>query len=215
MKTIIYVDGFNLYYRALKKNPQHKWLNLLELAKQVLIPTNVIAKVKYFTAYSSGRWDPSTPIRQHSYLEALGTVPEIETFYGNFLVKKAYAPLWQPQGKPLFQPWPSVVRIIKTEEKGSDVNLASHLILDACKGAFDVAVVVSNDTDLVEPIRMAREELGKIVGVICPDSAVASDLQKVASFVRFVRPGHLAKAQFPNTIPRAGEPDIIRPVEWV
>ena len=62
---------------------------------------------------------------------------------------------------PLFvPPYPVVAKVWKTEEKGSDVNLASHLVYDACQGSFDVAAVLSNDTDLVEPIRIVTQELG-------------------------------------------------------
>ena len=35
MRAYIYVDGFNLFYRALKGTP-HKWLNLAALAKRLL-----------------------------------------------------------------------------------------------------------------------------------------------------------------------------------
>ena len=54
------------------------------------------------------------------------------------------------------------------EEKGSDVNLAVHLVNDAWKKSFDAAVVISNDTDLVTPIRMVSAEQGKPVFVVCP-----------------------------------------------
>ena len=61
---------------------------------------------------------------------------------------------------------PRTVEVWVPEEKGSDVNLASHLLLDAVRGAFDVAVVISNDADLRDPVRMAREELSRTVGVL-------------------------------------------------
>jgi hypothetical protein len=60
------------------------------------------------------------------------------------------------------------VRVIKTEEKGSDVNLATHLLHDAHRGKFEVAVIVSNDSDLLEPIKIVREELVLKVGILNP-----------------------------------------------
>ena len=50
------------------------------------------------------------------------------------------------------------------EEKGSDVNLSAHLLNDVWKGLFDAAAVISNDTDLVTPIRMVgyREEQARL-----------------------------------------------------
>jgi hypothetical protein len=44
------------------------------------------------------------------------------------------------------------VKVLKTEEKGSDVNLASYLLIDAYRSDRDVAVIVSNDFDLLFPI---------------------------------------------------------------
>lgn len=51
-------------------------------------------------------------------------------------------------------PPPPVCRVWKNEEKGSDVNLAIHLLNDAWNNRFDVAVVVSNDSDLAEAMRL-------------------------------------------------------------
>jgi hypothetical protein len=58
------------------------------------------------------------------------------------------------------------VEVVKTEEKGSDVNLATFLLLDAFKRDCDVAVVISNDSDLKLPIEVAQRELGLRIGVI-------------------------------------------------
>lgn len=92
MRTNVYVDGFNLYYGALKSTA-FKWLNLVELAKQLVPSANVIQKVKYFTARASGAADPDTPRRQHIYLSALRTLPEIEIHYGRFLAKTIWRPI--------------------------------------------------------------------------------------------------------------------------
>jgi uncharacterized LabA/DUF88 family protein len=79
------------------------------------------------------------------------------------------------------------------EEKGSDVNLAAHLLNDAWKGAFEAAAVFSNDTDLVEPIRMVAIERNKPVFVVCPGRwSMAPGLQRVATHQRHIRPSMLA-----------------------
>jgi hypothetical protein len=113
-----------------------------------------------------------------------------------------------PQFNP---PFPVVAKVWKTEEKGSDVNLASHLIRDACEGNFDVAAVLSNDTDLLEPIRIVTEELGLTVGLLCPVPKPAADLAKGASFVRHIRVQQLSAAQFPDTVPGTS---FMRPATW-
>ncbi len=217
MLTNVYVDGFNLYYRLLKENPNLKWLDLKALATQVLQSQNQIQIIRYYTARISGRFDPSAPARQQVYLDALQTVPEITIHLGNFLVSKPWAGLIHPPQLrggtvPLFtSPYPVVVKVWKTEEKGSDVNLASHLIHDACQGKFQVAAVLSNDTDLVEPIRIVTQELGLHVGLLCPVPKPAAGLAQVASFIRHVRIQHLQLSQFPNTIPGTA---INRPATW-
>lgn len=209
LRTIVYVDGFNLYFRAVRGTP-YKWLNLLPLFQNALRPENDIIKIRYFTAMVSGRSDPEMPARQQTYLRALATIPQVEIHKGKFLVSQKWAALHNPPPN-LFRPNPVVVRVVKTEEKGSDVNLATWLVRDAFKDEFDVAVVVSNDTDLVEPIRIVREEVGKPVGIICPGEQPARSLATVAAFCRFLGRTRLAAAQFPDVIPGT---TIRKPSAW-
>lgn len=87
--------------------------------------------------------------------------------------------------------------VLKTEEKGSDVNIASHLMLDAHLGAYDQAVVVSNDSDLLTPIQFVRRQFGKRVGILNPHRRPSQVLLREADFLRPIRPGALKAAQFP------------------
>ena len=98
------------------------------------------------------------------------------------------------------------------EEKGSDVNLAAYLLDDAWKDRFEAAAVISNDTDLVVPIRMVAEDRKKPVFVVCPGRwQIASQLRRAASYVRHVRPSMLKAAQFPDTLPGT---TISKPSGW-
>jgi len=90
LRTYIYVDGFNLYYRALK-DTQFKWLDIRQLMRLTLRPENRIDKIRYFTADVSARIDPTAPARQRAYLNALATLPEVSVHKGNFLVSKRMA----------------------------------------------------------------------------------------------------------------------------
>src|SRR5215204_1951290 len=92
LRTYVYVDGFNLYYRALKGTP-FKWINLKMLCDLSLGSGFNVAKIRYFTARVSANTDPDQPRRQQLYLKALGTIPEIEVHYGKFLVHPARMPL--------------------------------------------------------------------------------------------------------------------------
>jgi uncharacterized LabA/DUF88 family protein len=98
------------------------------------------------------------------------------------------------------------------EEKGSDVNIAAHLLNDAWKGAFEVAAIISNDTDLVTPIQMVSVERAKPVFVVCPGRwQMAPDLERVASYKRHIRLSMLAQCQFPDPMPGT---TIQKPAGW-
>lgn len=147
-ETIVYVDAFNLYYGSLRKT-QHKWLDLVRFCRAML-PNDDITTIKYFTARVSGnRRDPDSPTRQQLYFRALNTLPNVSVVFGHFLTHSVPMPM--SNTNPI--QW---VRVDKTEEKGSDVNLATHLVRDAFKGLFEWAVVISNDSDHREPVRIVR-----------------------------------------------------------
>jgi len=195
MNTAVYVDGFNLYYGALK-NTSHEWLDLARLC-QLLLPKNQITRIKYFTAKVQPRpTDPCLPVRQQIYLRAIKTIPSLEIIYGHFLSHEIEMPL--AGCKPGEQKY---VRVIKTEEKGSDVNLATHLVWDGFLDGYDVAVLITNDSDLVTPIRVVRRELKKPVIVLNPNPRKPShELQLHASFVKPIRRGVIAASQFPPVL---------------
>ncbi|HVY52133.1 MAG TPA: hypothetical protein VHA07_11325 [Devosia sp.] len=183
--------------------------------------------MKYYTAPVSGKIDHDAPRRQNALFAALRTVPEISIYYGRFLYSEKWAGLVHPpRAKPepyqWAQPAPEVVYVKKTEEKGSDVNLGVHLVRDGFLNIFDVAYVITNDTDLVEPIRIVVQEIAKPVCIVAPararkptDSPMPSpSLAAVASFVHYIDDAELAAAQFPPVILRPGLPPIHRPESW-
>ncbi|HUZ90056.1 MAG TPA: NYN domain-containing protein [Candidatus Acidoferrales bacterium] len=192
-RTNVYVDGFNLYYRLLKDNPARKWTNLVELFRLVL-PSNDIRRVRYFIALVNA-WpeDPGQPVRQQTYLRALDTLDEVSIHYGNFRPRTKRLRLANPRPKG-----PKTALVTYSEEKGSDVNLGSWLLLDAARNDFDVAVVVSDDSDLLTPVRMVTTDLHKKVGILNPQQKGACQLREAATFVRRLRAGPLAGCQFPD-----------------
>ena len=212
MRCHVYVDGFNLYYGALKDTP-HKWLDLSALASK-LLPDDEIRRIRYFTARVSSRpYDPSAPTRQGFYLRALKTIPNLTIHFGRFLSNKVPMPLAR-RGRALFgSKKPKYVEVVKTEEKGSDVNLATYLLLDAFDNKYESAVVISNDTDLLEPIRAVRHRFKKLVGLLYPTLDPSSVLVRNVDFVKQIRPGLLKICQFPPELrDRAGLFRI--PEEW-
>lgn len=207
MKTIVYVDGFNLYYGAVKNTP-YKWLDIPRMCRS-LLPKNDIIKVKYFTARVSARaGDPDQPTRQDAFLRALGTLPDVEIVFGRFLTSEVTRRIANPApGGPRY------CRVIKTEEKGSDVNIATHMLRDAFLGKIEVAVLVTNDSDLAEPVRIVREELRKPVGILNPHKRPSFELLKCATFIKPIRRGVLAASQLPPQLKDA-HGVITKPSKW-
>jgi uncharacterized LabA/DUF88 family protein len=204
MKLIVYIDGFNLYYGCLKDSP-FRWLDVHKTS-QLLFPSDEVIKVKYFTAPIKVRKgdDPDRPSRQQIYLRALKTIPNLEIIEGTFLKHKVSMKLANKVGYAL---------VIKSEEKGTDVNIASHLINDAHNKCFEKAVVISNDSDLVTPIRMVTKEINLLVTVISPFDRNNIQLQSVATDVKQIRKGLLKVSQFNEKLTDAtGEFSI--PLKW-
>lgn len=161
-RTIAYIDGYNFYYGAVRKT-SYKWIDFEALCR-LLLPEDRIVKIRYFTALVQDRPDDlQKTARQLTYLRAMATQSLIETHFGRFITRPARMLLVDPPSTGS-----RFVEVFKTEEKGSDVNLAIYLLLDAFKSRCEIAVVVSNDSDLAESIRVAQSELGIQVGLINP-----------------------------------------------
>jgi hypothetical protein len=105
------------------------------------------------------------------------------------------------------------VRVLVTEEKGSDVNLATHLLLDAAANDAEVAIVVSDDFDLKTPLAAARNQLGRTVGVVSPRQRKWLSNAVPAHFYRPLKEEWLMASQFPETLTVEGR-DITRPSRW-
>ena len=152
----------------------------------------------FFTARVKSRPnDPSQPQRQQTYLRALGTLPSVEIYYGTFRDGTKTLPLVNPpkQGS-------SFAKVKVSEEKGSDVNLATRLLVDGFNQQYEQAVVISNDSDLTAPIRFVRDDLMIPVVVVNPDynNRTAKDIQKSATRIKRLRKSHLRNSQLPTTL---------------
>jgi hypothetical protein len=228
MRAIFYIDGFNFYFLRQKFQPQYKWLNPKALADLIVPTGTTVSAVKYYTADVSGKLDADAPKRQQALLAAFKTVPEIEIYKGRFLSSQKWSKLVQPpQAKPDTYVWnvphPILAYVHKTEEKGSDVNLGAHLVRDAFTDTFDIAYILTNDTDLVEPIRIVSEEVGKQVCIVAPcrprhGSKIpipSPSLANVSHFVHYIDDTELAASLFPPILNRLGKKPIVRPATWV
>jgi hypothetical protein len=205
----VYVDGFNLYFGARslcgRGTPGWRWLDVRALAESVLTPSwrergARIERVVYCTARVSGAEDPSSPADQEVDLRALrahGSVDHVA--FGSFVTRVKIAPLADRdnRGRPRLAAarWPVLVRdasgndapgatfmvsYVDREEKGTDVNLATYLVVDVLDERIDAAVVISNDSDLALPIRVARVKVP--VGVVNPGKGPCAGKLRGLSF---------------------------------
>lgn len=209
MRVGVYIDGFNLYYGARQMcgrgTAGWRWLDLRTLATDLVAArTNwvgaFIERIVYCTATIDQLSNPSGYADQQTYLKALkagGTVDEIA--YGYYISRVKAAPLATRdlKGKPILTHprWPVVIQdpagaafpnavfmvsYAHREEKGSDVNVASHLLLDIFNHRIDAASVISNDSDLAFPLAEARKLVP--LGTVNPSPAhLAGDLRGTAT----------------------------------
>lgn len=210
MLTNVYVDGFNLYYGCLKGTP-HRWLDLDALTRR-LLPGDHIHRIRYYTAKVALRPDdPDLPNRQDFYLRALSTIPHLQVHLGRFQMHVVRMMLAEPPDGGS-----KMVKVIKTEEKGSDVNLATHLLADAFRRDCQASVVISNDADLAEPIRLVCHELGHPVGIVNPHAAYKRSAGLTLArpaFFKQIRPAALKACQFPEKL-TDDRGEFTKPPSW-
>lgn len=212
LRTVVYVDGFNLYYGCLKGTP-NRWLDVRAMCRRLLRDDSEIVAIKYFTARVRSRpGNPQQAQRQQVYLRALHTIPGLTVHLGHFITRPATRMLVSPPRRG-----PRFVEVWVTEEKGSDVSLASHLLIDGFRGRYDLAVVVSNDGDLKEPVQFVREDLGSPVGVLNPHPrrswALSPRWLPPGSFYKPIRSAVLAASQFPDELSDANG-TFRKPARW-
>ena len=209
-KTVAYIDGLNFYYGALRRRPSLKWLNPQAMLAR-LLPAQSISLIRYFSAPVMRRSDdPDAPARQAIYFRALASVPNLVIHEGRMAVRTKRGVIL-PESSP-----PQTAVIAVFEEKRTDVNIASHLLVDAYEERYDTAVVVSNDSDLTTPIEIVIGRLGKEVIVVNPYPArrQSRELLNAASrTLRTINPTVLRDSQFPARITDA-EGSFTRPRPW-
>lgn len=204
LTTNVYIDGFNLYYGSLK-GTAFRWLDLRAFA-QALLPNHSVREIYYFTARMKG--DLLSEAKQESYWQALSHHAGVHIIEGHFLRHQV--------NMPMVSPPPPNARVWKTEEKGSDVNLASYLLRDAFLGNAEQFLVITNDSDLATPIRLVREHklpIGVALPVSNPGRHPSVQLRQVATFVREIRPAALRRAQLPNSV-AVGRSNVVKPSNW-
>lgn len=206
MRTVVYIDGFNLHYGAIK-GTSHKWLNLESYFTR-LLPHDEIVAIKYFSAPVNG----SAGVRQSAYLLALDTLPLVSIILGKFKQKTATCSVSACSfaGNRRYQ---------TSEEKRTDVNIAVHLLDDAYRDVADKLVIVSGDSDLIPPIQMIRLRFPtKRIAVYVPANSVirgaAVEIRSASHTNRTLPENLLSRSQFPASVPDGAGSFITKPPGW-
>jgi uncharacterized LabA/DUF88 family protein len=196
----VYVDGFNLYFGMIKAGFTNcKWLDIHALAELIKNNTHTLNDVKYFTARIKGNYEKQK--RQSTYLDALATTP-ISIIYGQYR-----SDLVECQKCP--HTW------YAPKEKMTDVNIATELMIDAYTDMFDVAIVISGDSDLVPPIKAIRRLFPqKEVLSAFPPNRPSNELKSVANHSFHLGRLKLERCQLPKTITDKYGNVLSKPFEW-
>lgn len=224
MKTIIYVDGYNLFYGCLKHS-QDKWLDIVKLLFGRIVkqqtPDAELVAIKFFTAdikakvASHGDAAQQAQFAYHRALERLYPA-QIKIIKGYYSLEKARLLCFQrPPNKA------ERVDVWKLEEKQTDVNIALEAYRDVSKGLAEQVVFVSNDTDLSPALTALREDFPAIqIGVIAPvrlstnHRPVNKQLSAQANWTRrHINDDELSECQLPEQIPTNKKP-ITKPEYW-
>lgn len=241
-----YVDGMNLYYGAVKYRPQHKWLDVQALLEN-LFPQYTIASIRYCTAKLTQEFPKDTsPFQQLVYLGALGTRPKIAIRHGTYADHLAWRRIHEKEGldspelfRPRLEPQEAqavghilslaqsrqspdrpfnLVRVHKSEEKGSDVNLATDLIMDTqVHKKCGTAIIVTNDSDFAYPITVVAQSPINVILVnpFIGRKGNAKGLSTIKAVRRVsLKSKHVRKNQLPNPVTTEAGRELTRPEAW-
>ena len=199
-RVVVYVDGFNLYFGMKDAGFDYcKWLNLVLLVENLLKPNQVLVQVKYFTSSVSN--DPEKQKRQITYIEALESVG-VNIYYGNYQADKIKC-------KRCNNVWP------KFNEKMTDVNIATQILIDAYQDRYDVAMLISGDSDLVPPITAVHEIFkNKRVFVAFPPKRPNQSVAAVAKGSLTIGRKKLVDSQFALEVPKKDGFILKKPKDW-
>lgn len=203
-RVITYIDGFNLYFGlCAAKWRRYLWLDVRRLSLSLLKPGQMLVGTKYFTSrVSDTPSDPRKSKRQGAYLEALETLLDVYIFYGHYLQK-------QVKCQHCNSVWSTY------EEKMTDVNIAVEMMTDCHLHAFDVALIISGDSDLTGPVEAIRSLYSDKRTVIAfPPRRHSMRLQTAAHAFLTIGRRHFHNSQLPDKVLKQNGHVLEKPGNW-
>jgi len=200
-RVIAYIDGYNLYHGLKDKHWRWAyWLNIQALMQNFLKPGQSLTRTKYFTTVVASPADKRA--RQAVFLEALQTLSDFDIYYGKFLSDVVTCHQCGHQ-------------YTDHHEKMTDVNIATELLVDSFTDQFDVALLLSADSDLVGPLKAVQRLFHeKQVIVLFPPDRSSKELMKYAHGYQYVSRSKLNKSLFPDTVVKPNGYELKRPSRW-
>lgn len=201
-RVVAYIDGYNLYYGLRQADLRtSRWLDLRALCGSILQPDQHLVQVRYFT--TRVRNDPDSSARQSLYIDALTARSGITIDFGHFLSKEVVC---RNCGNVH----------VKNEEKKTDVNIAVRMLDDAYDDRFDVATLISGDSDLAPPIQSVRSRFPtKRVVVAFPPRRNSAELRRTANSWFQVSEASVRSSRLPNPVVGPGGIQIRAPRGWL
>lgn len=200
-RLVGYIDGFNLFFGLRDSGlRRYYWLDPAALIQNLMKPNQTFAGVRYFSArISPSPGDPDKHLRQQAYLEA---VAGVEAIYGQYLNKPKQCRVCGAQWQ-------------QAEEKMTDVNIAVRLLADAMDDAFDTAMIVSADSDLVPPVQAVRARFpAKRIIIASPPARHSARLAAAANACFTIGRKKLQDSQLPDNITKPDGFVLTRPTSW-
>lgn len=199
-RVLAYVDGLNVYQGMSSKGWRTLlWLDYRSLCEDLLFESQELVGVKYFTAHR--RNPPESYVRQETYFRALDANGGVERIEGKFEKNKL--------------PCIHCGRMTESfRERRTDVNLAAHLVGDASHDRFDTALLVSGDSDFIEPV-VQVQALGKKVKLARPPARRSTELASACDHMMDIRKNHLSRNQLPHPVAAPDGAEIRCPHPWL
>ena len=200
-RVIVYVDGFNLYFGIIESGLLNcKWLNISKLVNNLLQINQELIAIKYFTSRVS--YNPDKQKRQTTYIEALESVG-IKIYYGHYQSDAM-------ECRQCGNVWPTF------HEKMTDVNIATQMMIDAYQDRYDMAMLMSGDSDLVPPIKAIHELFKhKRVFVAFPPKRHNASIAIVAKGSMIIGRKKLIDSLFDEEVPKKDGFILKKPKEWI
>lgn len=218
MKTIVYVDGYNLYYGLLRRSA-FKWLDLYTLFQHHVLHDADVLEIRYYTSPVLARMcdDENSPQRQRTYLQALRKHPpgKVKIIEGKIITAKPFSRLVEPIAEA---PTVKKVHVYRFEEKQTDVNIAVDMVINALTNTSEQIVLCCNDSDLKAAFASIKQHAPHIrLGLVAPiqgenSRAISKELSQYADWSKVLSLAHLANAQLPEKIYGTS---IRKPDKWL